>query len=278
MGNTLTVKKNKWGKFSGLEQVPVIWAYILILFIDNSVVLQFNIALVWNQFMLVVINSEFVTFYVEIQISYQDSTVPYRKWNNGMKKLKCCHMPFYIHYVPVFIKVLSCAYVYSLCSCVHQSVVMCLCIFIMPLCSSKCCHVPMHIHYVPVFIKVLSCAYVYSLCSCVYQCVVICLCIFIMFLCLSVLSCAYVYSLCSCVYQSVIICLCILIVFLFSSCLFIGWWSTFNIISVIWWQSVLLVEETRGPGVNHWLAVSHWQIKTNVYYNLPYLHYFWFVQ
>jgi hypothetical protein len=210
------------------------------------VVLQFNIALVWNQFMLVVINSEFVTFYVEIQISYQDSTVPYRKWNDGMKKLKCCHMPFYIHYVPVFIKVLSCAYVYSLCSCVHQSVVMCLCIFIMPLCSSKCCHVPMHIHYVPVFIKVLSCAYVYSLCSCVYQ--------------------------------SVIICLCILIVFLFSSCLFIGWWSTFNIISVIWWQSVLLVEETRGPGVNHWLAVSHWQIKTNVYYNLPYLHYFWFVQ
>ena len=197
MGNTLTVKKNKWGKFSGLEQVPVIWAYILILFIDNSVVLQFNIALVWNQFMLVVINSEFVTFYVEIQISYQDSTVPYRKWNDGMKKLKCCHMPFYIHYVPVFIKVLSCAYAYSLCSCV---------------------------------------------------------------------------------YQSVIICLCILIVFLFSSCLFIGWWSTFNIISVIWWQSVLLVEETRGPGVNHWLAVSHWQIKTNVYYNLPYLHYFWFVQ
>ena len=115
-------------------------------------VFQFNIALVWNQFMLVVINSEFVTFYVEIQISYQDSTVPYRKWNNGMKKLKCCHMPFYIHYGPVFIKVLACAYVYSLCSCVYQSVVMCLCIFIMFLCLSKCYHMPMYINCVPVFI------------------------------------------------------------------------------------------------------------------------------
>ena len=83
------------------------------------------------------------------------------------------------------IKVLPYALLYSLCSRVHQSVVMCLCIFIMFLCSSKCCHVPMYIHYAPVFIKVLSCAYAYSLCSCVYQSVVMCLCIFIMFLCLS---------------------------------------------------------------------------------------------
>ena len=81
---------------------------------------------------------------------------------------KCCHVPMYIHYAPVFIKVLSCSYAYSLCSCVYQSVVMCLCIFIMFLCLSKCCHMPMYIHYVPVFISV-----------------VMCLCIFIMFLCLS---------------------------------------------------------------------------------------------
>jgi hypothetical protein len=29
-------------------------------------------------------------------------------------------------------------------------------------------------------------------------------------------------------------------------------------ISVISWQSVLLVEETCVPGENHWLATSHW--------------------
>jgi hypothetical protein len=130
---------------SGWEQIPVLKAT------DQKYCV--HVLYYWCSFMLVVINSEFVTFYVEIQISYQDSTVPYRKWNNGMKKLKCCHMSFYIHYGPVFIKVLSCAYVYSLCSCVYQSVVMCLCIFIMFLCSSKWCHVPMYIHYVPVTIN-----------------------------------------------------------------------------------------------------------------------------
>jgi hypothetical protein len=35
--------------------------------------------------------------------------------------------------------------------------------------------------------------------------------------------------------------------------------ATFNNISVISWQSVLLVEETRVPGENHWHPVSHWQ-------------------
>ena len=35
--------------------------------------------------------------------------------------------------------------------------------------------------------------------------------------------------------------------------------ATFNNISVILWQSVLQVEETRGPGENHWPVASHWQ-------------------
>jgi hypothetical protein len=35
--------------------------------------------------------------------------------------------------------------------------------------------------------------------------------------------------------------------------------ATFNNISVIAWWSVLLVEETRGPGENHWPVASHWQ-------------------
>jgi hypothetical protein len=35
--------------------------------------------------------------------------------------------------------------------------------------------------------------------------------------------------------------------------------ATFNNISVILWQSVLLVEETGVPGENHRLATSHWQ-------------------
>jgi hypothetical protein len=35
--------------------------------------------------------------------------------------------------------------------------------------------------------------------------------------------------------------------------------ATFNNISVILWQSVLLVEETGAPGENHRLATSHWQ-------------------
>jgi hypothetical protein len=33
--------------------------------------------------------------------------------------------------------------------------------------------------------------------------------------------------------------------------------ATFNNISVIWWQSVLLVEETGVPGENHRPAASH---------------------
>ena len=35
--------------------------------------------------------------------------------------------------------------------------------------------------------------------------------------------------------------------------------ATFNNISVISWQSVLLVEETRGPGENHRPVTMHWQ-------------------
>jgi hypothetical protein len=35
--------------------------------------------------------------------------------------------------------------------------------------------------------------------------------------------------------------------------------TTFNSISVILWQSVLLVEETGGPGENHRPVASHWQ-------------------
>ena len=35
--------------------------------------------------------------------------------------------------------------------------------------------------------------------------------------------------------------------------------ATFNNISVISWRSVLLMEETRGPGENHRPATSHWQ-------------------
>ena len=43
-----------------------------------------------------------------------------------------------------------------------------------------------------------------------------------------------------------------------------GWWFmvfnvTFNNISVKSWQSVLLVEETGGPGENHQPVSSHWQ-------------------
>ena len=34
---------------------------------------------------------------------------------------------------------------------------------------------------------------------------------------------------------------------------------TFNNISVISWQSVLLMDETGLPGENHWPAASHWQ-------------------
>ena len=35
--------------------------------------------------------------------------------------------------------------------------------------------------------------------------------------------------------------------------------ATFNNISVISWQSVLLVEETGLPGENHWPVACHWQ-------------------
>jgi hypothetical protein len=35
--------------------------------------------------------------------------------------------------------------------------------------------------------------------------------------------------------------------------------ATFNNVSVISWLSVLLVEETGGPGENHRLVASHWQ-------------------
>ena len=35
--------------------------------------------------------------------------------------------------------------------------------------------------------------------------------------------------------------------------------ATFNNISVISWQSVLLVEETRVHGENHRYAASHWK-------------------
>jgi hypothetical protein len=34
--------------------------------------------------------------------------------------------------------------------------------------------------------------------------------------------------------------------------------ATFNNISVISWQSVLLVEETGVPEENHWPATSYW--------------------
>jgi hypothetical protein len=44
--------------------------------------------------------------------------------------------------------------------------------------------------------------------------------------------------------------------------------ATFNNISVILWQSVLLVEESGAPGENHRPAVSHWQTSsTNVVSN-----------
>ena len=40
--------------------------------------------------------------------------------------------------------------------------------------------------------------------------------------------------------------------------------ATLNNISIISWQSVLLVEETRVPGENHQPAASHrhWDLKT----------------
>ena len=46
--------------------------------------------------------------------------------------------------------------------------------------------------------------------------------------------------------------------------------ATFNNISVISWQSVLLVEETGVPGENHQPATSHWQtLSHNVVLRTP---------
>jgi hypothetical protein len=46
--------------------------------------------------------------------------------------------------------------------------------------------------------------------------------------------------------------------------------TTFNSISVILWQSVLLKEETGVPGENHWPAASHWQtLSHNVVSSIP---------
>ena len=48
--------------------------------------------------------------------------------------------------------------------------------------------------------------------------------------------------------------------------------ATFNNISAILLQSVLLVEETGVPGENHWPAVSHWQtLSHNVVSSTPHL-------
>jgi len=48
--------------------------------------------------------------------------------------------------------------------------------------------------------------------------------------------------------------------------------ATFNNISVISWRSVLLVEETRGHGENHWPVTSHWQtLSHNVVSSTPHL-------
>ena len=46
--------------------------------------------------------------------------------------------------------------------------------------------------------------------------------------------------------------------------------AIFNNISVISWQSVLLVEENGGPRENHWSAASHWQtLSQNVVSSTP---------
>jgi len=46
--------------------------------------------------------------------------------------------------------------------------------------------------------------------------------------------------------------------------------ATFNNISVISWQSVLLMEETRVPGENHRPIASHWQtLSHNVISSTP---------
>jgi hypothetical protein len=46
--------------------------------------------------------------------------------------------------------------------------------------------------------------------------------------------------------------------------------ATLNSISVISWQSVLLMEETEVPGENHWPPASHWQtLSHNVVSSTP---------
>jgi hypothetical protein len=48
--------------------------------------------------------------------------------------------------------------------------------------------------------------------------------------------------------------------------------ATFNNISIIYWQSVLLVKETVVPGENHWPVASHWQtLSHNVVSSRPHL-------
>ena len=46
--------------------------------------------------------------------------------------------------------------------------------------------------------------------------------------------------------------------------------ATFNNISVLFWWSVSLVEETGVPGENHWPVASHWQtLSYNVVLSTP---------
>ena len=58
------------------------------------------------------------------------------------------------------------------------------------------------------------------------------------------------------------------------TCILIWWFmvfnATFNNISVISWRSVLLVEESGGPGENHRPVASHWQtLSHNVVLSTP---------
>jgi len=46
--------------------------------------------------------------------------------------------------------------------------------------------------------------------------------------------------------------------------------ATFNDISAISWQTILLVEETGVPGENHWPTASQWQtLSHNVVSSTP---------
>jgi hypothetical protein len=47
--------------------------------------------------------------------------------------------------------------------------------------------------------------------------------------------------------------------FCYFVCVIVVFNTTFNNISVILWQPVLLVEETGVPGENHRSATGHWQ-------------------